>query len=286
MNKIQKKYQNFYIRKSRYSYSFSKREKNVKNLNDFLKIDKCDKRFVKSGSGIRFLLNFRSKLFTEIFISTINLIYLSFLGYYCNNKIVLVNSFVRYNDQKKKLKTFFLKNFSVKKTYLSKIFIEESSDQIKTYLDEKLIRLILKIDRTIGRCWLWVNSTTYNNKKFWYHLISSFFTFMTTIESVAERPYPIQDLNAMLKKLNIKDYDLEFSKIFEKKTTLFENYDQLKIHPMNFKFLLGYYKSLKIKNYLKNLNWRNRFFQNTHTISKVRSVRMKKISHSSYLLLI
>jgi len=286
MNIIQKKYQNFYVRKSRNSYSFSKREKNVKNLNDFLKIDKCDKRFVKSGSGIKFLLNFRSKLIKGTYISIINLIYLSFLRYYCNNKIVLVNSFFRYNDQKKKLKTFFLKNFSVKKTYLSKIFIEESADQIKTYLDEKLIRLILKIDRTIGRCWLWVDSTTYNNKKFWYHLIRSFFTFMTTVESVAERPYPIQDLNAMLEKLNIKDFDLEFSKTSEKKTTLFENYDQLKLNPMNFKFFLGHYKSLKIKNYLKNINWRNRLFQNTKTISKVRSVKMKKISHSSYLLLI
>jgi len=283
---FKKKYRFFFYTKLKKIWSNPvKKCLQFKNLKCFLKIDKCHQNFIKSEIGIKFLLNFRSKLIIKTRANNIKEIKWSFLNYHHANARLLLNHVIRYTNEKKNLKTNFFKNFPIKKTHSTKIYIEESADQIKTYLDEKLIRLVLKSNPLIGRCWLWVNSTTYNNKKFWYHLINSFFDFMTTIEQNYGGNFPIQDLNMMIKKINAKDYELEFSKLFRKKTTLFESYDQLKIKSIDITFFTGYYKSYTIKRYLKDLTWRNRVFQKKTQTLITCCLKIKNTSHSSYLLL-
>jgi len=67
---------------------------------------------------------------------------------------------------------------------------------------------------------------------------------------------------------------------------LFSSYDQLKNYPISSKMLDRFYKSLKIENYLKNLNWRNRLFTKKKLLFLNMFQLNKKFSHCTQLLMV
>lgn len=284
---FKKKYKTvFYLYSEKKDSKEKKKLSILKNLLNFFKLEKIEPIVIKSVIGIKFFLSFKKKLNSEVNTRQADHFRAVLLESINIPKILQLNSIIRFSEKKEMLKTSFFKNFIIKKNYLSKIFIEETSDKIKTYLDENLIRLILEQNPIIGRCWLWVKFDSNNNKKFWFQVINSCFSFMTTVDSTAGKSWPIKNLNTSIRYSNLKDFEFECWKSSEKKKTLFSSYDQLKNYPINSKILGRFYKSFKIEKYLKKINWRNRFFTKKKLLFLNQFQHKKKFSHCTNLIMV
>ena len=172
-----------------------------------------------------------------------------------------------------------------KKNYSTKIFIEETSDEIKTYLDENLIELILKQNQLYGRCWLWIKFSPENNKNYWFELINSCFNCMTNNEIRNEKTWAIKNFNSTVEKICNKDYGFEFLKFGGKKNPTCSVYENSKNYLLDSKFISKYIKYPEIYYNLNNLNWRNRIFFKKKISSPWFFYKINKISHCSQLLL-
>jgi hypothetical protein len=256
-----------------------------KNLINFFKIGKSKWKSIESVIGIKFSLEFGKQLNTGIAKNQMKL-FSSMLSKKSHiSRISPINSMIRYNGKKNNLKTFFFKNFVNKKNYSTKIFIEETSDEIKTYLDENLIELILKQNQLYGRCWLWIKFSPENNKNYWFELINSCFNCMTNNEIRNEKTWAIKNLNSSIEKICHKDYEFEFSKFSGKKNTACSCNDNSKNYKSVSRFISKYTQSPEIYYNLINLNWRNRIFFKKKIHSSGFFNNINKISHSSQLLL-
>ena len=218
---FKKKYRTFFYLYSKKNYPKIKKRLSVfKNLLDFFKLDKIESTTIHSEAGIKFLLCFKKKLNSEINTKQVDHFRSVILETIYIPKLLELNSIIRFSDKKERLKTSFFKNFIIKKNYLSKIFIEESSDEIKTYLDQSLIRLILEQNPIIARCWLWVKFDSTNNKNFWFHIINSCFSFMTTADSTSGKSLSFKNLSAQIGKPKLKDFEFDHWNSVKKKKNL------------------------------------------------------------------
>ena len=283
---LRKKIKNFPFLYSKKNNQILKNKAEIfKNLINFFKTDKSKWKSIESVIGIKFSLEFGKQL--NIGIAKNQMKYFSSMLSKRSHisRISPINSTIRYNGKKNKLKTFFFKNFVYKKNYSTKIFIEETSDEIKTYLDENLIELILKQNQLYGRCWLWIKFSPENNKNYWFELINSCFNCMTNNEIRNEKTWAIKNLNSSVEKICHKDYEFEFSKFGGKKNIACSANDNPKNYPSDSKFISNYTKSPENYYNLINLNWRNRIFFKKKIHSSWFFNKINKISHCSQLLL-
>ena len=232
----------------------------IKNLNVFLKINKKKHLLIKNAVGIRFLIEFRKNL------SSCNLNH-NFVGFFlvinrkcCIQKIFTLTSFIRFLSWGNKIKTIFFKNFPIQKNFPTKIFIEESVDEFRIYLNENLVRLAIKCNSFVGKCWLSVKSDPFKNRKFWHQFLDSCFKFMTGITVLEEKSLFIDYINMSLRKKVFLDYELEKLKDLGNKNENFPIYDQKINHKLDFTENEKIYRTLGDRNYLKRLKWRNRIY--------------------------
>lgn len=232
----------------------------IKKLNVFLTIEKKKHLLLKSGTGIKFLIGFRKNLYSSI--SEYN-----FAGFFSiidrNNfikKIFILNSFIRFFSWEDKIKTIFFKNFPIQKNFPIKIFIEESVDEFKIYLDENLIRLAIKNNPFVGKCWLSIKSDPFKNRNFWHQFLDSCFKFMTGIIFSQEKSLFIDYINMSLEKKVFKDLDLENLRNPGNRIENFPTYDQLINHDLAFGEHEKTHKTLENRNYLRGIKWRNRIY--------------------------
>jgi hypothetical protein len=257
----------------------------IKNLNLFFKIGKIRCELIKNSLGIKFLIRFRKNLFLNNLEKSFSY---SILVIGENNhveKFFTINSWIRFFNSENKIKTIFFKNFPIQKNLPFKIFIEESVDEIKIYLDENLIQLAIKYNPFVGRCWLSIKSDSVNNKKFWHQFVDSCFSFMTGIAFIQEKPLSQEYIEGPLEKKTTKDHDFEDSRNYENKIKIFLTHDQIINNKIDFKRFETIYKTIENRSYLKKINWRNRIFTKKKSNFFKKLVSKKIGSHSPILLL-
>lgn len=248
-------------------------------------MEKIKLELIKNSLGIKFSIGFRKNLFLN------NLE--KFFPYFVlmigkNNhveKFFTVNSLIRFFNSENKIKTIFFKNFPIQKNLPIKIFIEESVDEIKIYLDENFIQLAIKYNPFVGRCWLSIKSDSINNKKFWHQFVGSCFNFMTGITFNQEKPLSQEYIDAPLEKKTTRDHNFEGSRNYENKIKIFLTDDQLINHKMDLKRFETIYRTMENRNYLKKIKWRNRIFKKKESNFFKKLVSEKTGTHFPNLLL-
>ena len=257
----------------------------IKQLNVFLRIEKKKNLLIKSAIGIKFLIGSRKNLSSHMLED-------NFAGFFSiidrNNfihKIFTLNSFIRFFNWGNKLKTIFFKNFPIQKNFPTKIFIEESVDEFKIYLDEKFVRLAIKYNPFVGRCWLSIKSDPFKNRNFWHQFLDSCFKFMTGIIFSQEKSLFIDYINMSSEKNVFTDLELKNLRNYGNKIEIFPTYEQLKNHKWAFGEYEKTYKTLENRNYLKEIKWRNRFYTTKKSLFFRRFISKKIKTHFPNLLL-
>ena len=224
----------FYLEKKSNKIYSKKKKIFLKNLLTFLKLDKNNLVSMIRILGIKFIFRLR-KMFTKLTIFKQGKFFpnidLNYPNYFCS---FLTSSIARFYFKRGKTKTCFSEIFQVEKINLCKIYLEESADEIKTHLDEKLILTMIKKNPLIGNCWLGLESNPSVNRNFWFQVIFSCFNFMTTVESHDEKILAFKSFEFSRKKKNIKDSDLEYLHLLGKKDSY------LSIESQNKKYCLHY----------------------------------------------
>ena len=280
----------FFTKKSRVFFDYEPIESHklihsknfIKNLAIFFKKDRSNKIQIKSAKGIRFCLRFYKKLDTGNKIKQKKDFNYTIYEFPKKQKILITNSFFRFIHKPLNFKKVFFKNYLLKKIYPTKIYIEESADEIKTYLDQKLVQLILDQNPLIACSWLGTRAYPDNNRNFWFDYINSCINFMTNSDSLDKMIWSTKNL--MIKK---KYRDIEFKLLTYDniKSSIFPVHDQMKENYFSLNFFKESYYSLKIQNYLKSIKWRNKIFKKENLLFTDRFVRKTKMSHSPLILL-
>ena len=280
----------FFTKKSRVFFDYEPIESHklihsknfIKNLAIFFKKDRSNKIQIKSAKGIRFCLRFYKKLDTGNKIEQKKDLNYTIYEFPKKQKILIINSFFRFINKPLKFKKVFFKNYLLKRIYPTKIYIEESADEIKTYLDQKLVQLILDQNPLIACSWLGTRAYPDNNRNFWFDYINSCINFMTNSDSLDKMIWSTKNL--MIKK---KYRDIEFKLLTYDniKSSIFPVHDQMKENYFSLNFFKESYYSLNIQNYLKSIKWRNKIFKKENLLFTDRFVRKTKMSHSPLILL-
>jgi len=254
----------------------------IKNLAIFFKKDRSNRIHITSAKGIKFCLRFYKKLDTGNKIEQKKDLNYTIYEFPKKQKSLIINSFFRFIHKPLKFKKVFFKNYLLKRIYPTKIYIEESADEIKTYLDQKLVQLILDQSPLIACSWLGTKIYPDNNKNFWFDYINSCINFMTNPDAFDKMIWGTKNL---MKKKKYRDIEFKLSAFENKKSSLFTSYDQIKENYFSLNFSKESYYSLKIQNYLKSIKWRNKIFKKENLLFTDRFVRKTKISHSPLILL-
>ena len=280
----------FFTKKSRVFFDYEPIESHklihsknfIKNLAIFFKKDRSNKIQIKSAKGIRFCLRFYKKLDTGNKIKQKKDFNYTIYEFPKKQKILITNSFFRFIHKPLNFKKVFFKNYLLKKIYPTKIYIEESADEIKTYLDQKLVQLILDQNPLIACSWLGTRAYPDNNRNFWFDYINSCINFMTNSDSLDKMIWSTKNL--MIKK---KYRDIEFKLLTYDniKSSIFPVHDQMKENYFSLNFFKESYYSLNIQNYLKSIKWRNKVFKKENLLFTNRFIRKTKMSHSPLILL-
>ena len=277
-----KKSRSFFDDESIKSHKLVHSKNFIKNLAIFFKKDRSNRMHITSAKGIRFCLRFYKKLDTGNKIEQIKGLNYTIYEFPKKQKILIINSFFRFINKPLKFKKVFFKNYLLKRIYPTKIYIEESADEIKTYLDQKLVQLILDQSPLIACSWLGTKIYPDNNKNFWFDYINSCINFMTNPDSFDKMIWSTKNL---MKKKKYRDIEFKLSAFENKKSSLFTSHDQIKENYFSLNFSKESYYSLKIQNYLKSIKWRNKIFKKENLLFTDRFVRKTKMSHSPLILL-
>jgi len=257
----------------------------LENLLVFLKIEKSNHLIVSGGIGIKFLINFRKKIINEIKINQVKQNYIMFLAKHSKMRIFTTNLMARFIGDNTKIKMFQTQNIINKKDSTAKIYIEESLDEIKTYLEKRLIQLIIKNNPIVGRCWLWIKNSSNNIRDFWFHYLKSCFNFMTGIESSKKKFLTLKNESIKSRNKSFMDYEFEFSTFPPKDYELILNCSGLNALG-DFKMSKKNSKLIAPLNYMKNITWRNRFFSSKNIFNSRNSIKNQKMHYKSVLLLV
>lgn len=274
----------YYSKKETLIKSLNKKKAFVENLLLFLKLHKDGPLFFMNIKGVKFLICFSKILKKSIFYEH--------LKYHPNRNLKFINVFgtplitsvARFYREYDEINAYFFENIQIEKIHLSKIYLEESVDELKTYLDEKLILLILKNNPIVGNCWLGIESNPLNNRNFWFQVIFSCFNFMTTVESDSGKIFGCKNFEIFKKKDYLKDSEFEYLRILEKKGNFMYKGNQDNKYTTGINYVSKHYQSSKIKNYLKNISWKNRVFNKKKIHNKNFLFRKKRYHTCSELL--
>ena len=88
------------------------------------------------------------------------------------------------------------------------------------------------------------------------------------MEPIEDKTWVVNDSRIIGVNYNSRDYEFEYLKfINEKNSNFFNDSSKEKIYKFNLNLVNKYYKSFKVENYLKELEWRNRIFQKNKSIT-------------------
>jgi len=251
----------FYSEKKFNKISSKKIKLFLKNLLIFLKLDKNNLVSTIRVMGIKFLFGLK-KMFTKVTVFKEAKFFHAYDSmdpiYYCS---FLTSSKARFYFKREKIKRCFSEILQIEKILLSKIYLEESADELKTYLDEKLILTMIKNNPLICNCWLGLESNPKIYRNFWFQIIFSCFNFMTTVESHDEKILAFKSFEFSRINKRLKDSDFEYLQFMGKKHSYLSIESQNKKYLNDINFLSKHYQTYKIQGYLNNINWRNRVFK-------------------------